>query len=408
MSRFGPYTQHRTRKDGSYVFFQMFHANLRPKGFPATIPIYAQAEPGPLTTEERALILERAMTNYDEFCAARHAANPMTPPSMGERPENGWSAIVDLAKDSFWFDGLSSHSKRLYARNYDKIVAAFHDKPELDPSVITQAQIEQWLRRRGYSSHTIITWGVMFNQLLQIAANEGVRPNHRPIRMKVKRAAPGPIRIWEQSDVDAVTKTFEDKGDMITSELVQVAFATGARLGDIRQFRYDKDYIDGRLHFLTNKTGAPIYLALPVPLRERLDARHRSGQLLFPSPRGRPFTISHLSEYFRESTADLEGYDDVRLKLRTLRHSAILNFARAGCTIPMIASVTGHSLVTVHKILAHYLPRDPMLAAQALALRAEADNVFAQNPVVEGFARTLIDARALPQKPTAGPQQRCA
>ena len=74
----------------------------------------------------------------------------------------------------------------------------------------------------------------------------------------------------------------------------------------------------------------------------------------------------------------------------------------------MIASVTGHSLVTVHHILGHYLPRDPMLAAQAQALRAEADNVFAVNPVIEGSARTLIDGRALPQKPTAGPQRRSA
>ncbi|WP_426038404.1 tyrosine-type recombinase/integrase [Brevundimonas sp. DC300-4] len=408
MSRFGPYTQHRTRKDGSYVFFQHFHANLRPKGFPAGFQIHEQDEPGPLTNEERELILERAMVNYDEFCEARKVANPMTPPREGPLPENSWKLLADLAKDSFWFDGLSVHSKRLYALQYDKIVAAFDGKPELDPTVISQSQIEQWLRRRGYSSHVVITWGVIFNQLLRIAANEGIRPNHRPIRMQVRRAPPGPIRIWEQSDVDAVIKAFEDKGDMITSELVQTAWATGQRLGDIRQLRYDKNYQDGCLHFLTNKTAARIMLTLPDALRQRLDQRYRPGQLMFPSPRGRTFTISHLSEYFRGSTKHLAGYDDLPLKLRTLRHSAILNFARAGCTIPMIASVTGHSLVTVHKILGHYLPRDPILAAQAQAMRAEADNVFALNPVIEGYARTLIDGRALPQKPTAGPQRRSA
>jgi len=408
MSRFGPYTQSRTRKDGSYVFFQHFHANLRPKGFPPGFKIYEQDEPGPLTAEERELILERAMANYDEFCEARKLANPMTPPSEGPLPMNGWTPIVEQVKNSFWFDELSEHSKRLYARGYDRIVVDFDGKPELDPSVIKQSHIEQYLRRLGYSSHTIITWGVIFNQLLRVAADEGIRPNHRPIRMKVRRAPPGPIRIWEQRDVDVALKAFEDKGDMVTSELIQVAFATGQRLGDIRQLRYDKNYADGRLHFLTNKTARPILLTIPDGLRQRLDARYRPGQLLFPSPRGRAFTIGHLSEYFRESTKHLEGYDDAPLKLRTLRHSAILNFARAGCTIPMIASVTGHSLVTVHQILNHYLPRDPMLAAQAQALRAEADNVFAANPIIEGSARTLIDGRALPQKPTAGPQRRSA
>lgn len=258
--------------------------------------------------------------------------------------------------------------------------------------MITQSQIEQWLRRRGYSVHTVINFGVMFNHLLGVAATEGIRPNHQPIRLRAKRGARQPIRIWEQSDVDAVIKAFEDKGDMITSELVQMAWASGQRLGDIRQLRYDKNYVDGRLHFLTNKTARPILLSLPQTLRERLDARYRPGQLLFPNARGRAFTIASLGEHFRTSVKHLDGYDDVPLKLRTLRHSAILNFARAGCTIPMIASVTGHSLLTVHQVLQHYLPRDPLLAAQAQAMRAEADNVFAMNPVIEGAARTLIRA----------------
>ena len=406
MSHWGPYTAWRTRKDGTHVFFQHFHANLRPKGFPATFNLYAQEQPGPITPEERELILQRAMVNYREFCAQREAQCPMAPPSVGDMPQNGWTELIERVMDSFWFDGLSEHSRNLYGREYRKIASAFHGKPELDPSVITQGQIEQWLRRRGYSSHTIITWGVIFNGLLRRAFEDGLRPQHQPIRLRVQRAPVGPIRIWEQEDVDLVVRTFEEKGDPITSELIQVAFATGARLGDIRQLRFDVNYRDGKLDFLTNKTGKAIVLPLPDALRERLDARHRPGALMFPSPRSRPFTIGHLSEYFRESTAHLQW--DVPLKLRSLRHSAVLNFARAGCTIPQIASVTGHSLVTVHTILERYLPRDPVLAAQALALRAEAANHVNLNPKVEGSVRASINPMLLPQKPTAGPQRRCA
>ncbi len=405
MSRFGPYTAYRTLKDGRHTFFQMFHANLRPKGFPPTFKLYTQPTAGPLTMEERDLILERAMVNYREFCAAREAANPIKPPPQEGPVQNTWRYLADQLENSFWYEELSEHSQRLYRTEYAKVAAAFDGRPELEPGVITQSQIEQWLRRRGYSSHTIITWGVIFNHLLARAEAEGLRPNHRPIKFKVKRAPAGPIRVWEQADVDMVVQVFEDKEDLVTADLIRVAFVTGARLGDIRQLRYDVNYSEGMLFFLTNKTAAPIRLALPEVLARRLDERRRPKQLMFPSPRGRPFTMSHLSEYFRESTAHIQP--EVPLKLRTLRHSAVLNFARAGCTIPMIASVTGHALQTVHTILERYLPRDPVLAAQALALRAHAGE---QSPtfVVEGAARQLINSTVLPQKPTAGPQERCA
>ena len=44
-----------------------------------------------------------------------------------------------------------------------------------------------------------------------------------------------------------------------------------------------------------------------------------------------------------------------KLWFSRLRHTAVTRLADAGCEVPQIAAVTGHSPKTVHKILDHYL-----------------------------------------------------
>ena len=50
-----------------------------------------------------------------------------------------------------------------------------------------------------------------------------------------------------------------------------------------------------------------------------------------------------------------------------LRDTAVTWLARAGCTLPEIASITGHSLRSIHQILQHYLAITPELADSAIA-----------------------------------------
>jgi hypothetical protein len=62
-------------------------------------------------------------------------------------------------------------------------------------------------------------------------------------------------------------------------------------------------------------------------------------------------------------TATANGARD--LKLKWLRHSCVVQLARAGCTVPEIASITGHSISSVEQILQKYLPRDSRVAENA-------------------------------------------
>lgn len=62
----------------------------------------------------------------------------------------------------------------------------------------------------------------------------------------------------------------------------------------------------------------------------------------------------------------LEGFRD-----QDLRDTAVTWLARAGCTVPQIAAVTGHSETSVHSILKHYLALHPELADAAIARMTE-------------------------------------
>jgi integrase len=64
-----------------------------------------------------------------------------------------------------------------------------------------------------------------------------------------------------------------------------------------------------------------------------------------------------------EATSVAAGITD--LHLHDLRSTAVTMLAEAGCTVPQIAAITGHSLKTVTTIFESYLSRARALAEQA-------------------------------------------
>jgi hypothetical protein len=61
-----------------------------------------------------------------------------------------------------------------------------------------------------------------------------------------------------------------------------------------------------------------------------------------------------------------KGFKRPDLRYQDLRRTCIVNLARAGCTPLEIAAITGHMIDTVVDILQHYLPRDSIVAANAI------------------------------------------
>jgi integrase len=89
-----------------------------------------------------------------------------------------------------------------------------------------------------------------------------------------------------------------------------------------------------------------------------------STQVVVSEATGRPYLEDHFRHLFAEVRAKAGIRSD--LQYRDLRRSAVVRLARAGCTVPEIASITGHSLKTIHHILETYLPPDSTVARNAV------------------------------------------
>ena len=88
------------------------------------------------------------------------------------------------------------------------------------------------------------------------------------------------------------------------------------------------------------------------------------GDLIVSETTGRRYTAYNFVHVFAaiRDAAGIAG-----LRFQDLRRTCVVNLARAGCTPPEIAAVSGHKIDTVVDILETYLPRDGVMAQHAIA-----------------------------------------
>jgi integrase len=154
---------------------------------------------------------------------------------------------------------------------------------------------------------------------------------------------------------------------------------TGQREGDLLRLpwssydgirislRQGKARRDGRLAPLVEIpcTGA---------LRRMLDGMERVSPLVLTTKTGQSFKKRYFVRLWDQAMGKaglrsvmLPGSDQpVELHFHDLRGTAVTLLSEAGCTPQQVATITGHSLRTVHRILERYLARTRGLAEQAI------------------------------------------
>lgn len=180
----------------------------------------------------------------------------------------------------------------------------------------------------------------------------------------------------------------------------------GDRLALLDSGRDDK----GRRRFKQSKTGAIVAIPETPQLAARLAAaaERRKGlkvvdlhnpQVILDERRKRPFKSDHYRHLVAErrqiavdGVVDVEATEAARVAGRNdpepiwrlkpcpslagkrdqdLRDTAVTWLARAGCNVMQIASITGHSLASIHSILKHYLALHPEMADAAIGKLVE-------------------------------------
>lgn len=139
---------------------------------------------------------------------------------------------------------------------------------------------------------------------------------------------------------------------------------TGQRQGDLRILPWSA--YDGRAISLRQGKGKRhVYVPATRALKAALDAAPRRGVTILLAPDGAPWPKRRFHEVWSDTHKAAGIVDD--LHFHDLRGTAVTMLAEAGCSVPEIATITGHSQAHAQKILDRYLARTRTLAESAIA-----------------------------------------
>jgi len=169
-------------------------------------------------------------------------------------------------------------------------------------------------------------------------------------------------KVWTAADIEAFARIASAELGMA----LLLGLWTGQREGDLLKLPWAA-YDGERLRLRQSKTKKRVVIPCGATLREALDVlrdQRRPSTLILTNTRGRPWT----EDGFRTSWGKAAAKAGVEgLTFHDLRGTAVTRLALAGCSVPEIATITGHSLKDVESILdAHYLGRDVRLAEEAI------------------------------------------
>lgn len=293
-----------------------------------------------------------------EFLAALAAAKAEGPPHH----KGTLQEVFNAYQASPAFTALADATRKGYARRLPAIEAEFGDmsaKALSDPRV--RGEFLDWRDQLAANSPReadyhlailalMLAWGLDRGR---VPANPAARPGrlYQPDRTD---------HIWQDADVQAF---LAKAGPQLRLPFL-LALWTGQRRGDVLRMPWGA--YDGTTIRLTQSKGKRrVIVPVGADLRDTLDTTKRRATVICVTSRGTRWTGSGFSASFRKAceAAGIEG-----LTFHDLRGTAVTRLASAGCTVPEIATITGHSLKTVEAMLdRHYLSRDAGLAESAIA-----------------------------------------
>jgi integrase len=280
---------------------------------------------------------------------------------------NGW---IDEYLDTPEFRDLSDRSKKDYRRQIKRIRAKFGTMP--------LAAIEDRRARgvfKAWRDEIALTaprqadyaWMVLA-RILSVAKDRGkISVNQCEKGGRVYSSNRAHI-IWDAADIEQFCRT----ASPVLQAALLLALWTGQRLGDLLTLTwsaYDGAYIRLQQNKgkRKGKPGPRVTIPVSKVLKAALDKAKQSActTTILRTSRGTPWT----EDGFQTSWGKAFKRSGLApgLHFHDFRGTAVTRLALAGCTVPQIAAITGHSLKDVEAILnAHYLGGRIQLAEQAI------------------------------------------
>ncbi len=279
-----------------------------------------------------------------------------------DRHEGTFAAWINAYRASDDFVLLADATRKDYLKQIAKIEAAFDDLPLAalrDPAV--RAVFLDWrddLAKRGKRQADYAM--TVLARVLAWAVNRGllaVNPAAKPGRRYQSNRAE---IIWEPEHVE---RFLAHTSPELALALV-LARDTAQRQGDLLKLTWSA-YDGHSIKLKQSKRGAIVDVPVTQELKRLLDSAPRRAVNILTTGEGLPWKADNFRHQWREATlkAGLDG-----LRFNDLRGTSITRLADAGCTHAQIASITGHSLRSIHAILDVYQARTKTQASAAIRM----------------------------------------
>lgn len=290
------------------------------------------------------------------------ATADISPKSQYEYRRNG--NVIATQMPDVWAAEAAALTKPICLGMYDRI----RTNSGLAEAVNT-------MRRLG----TALQWAMDRGKLPEMLVN----PAHK-LRMKTP---PSRIRAGTPAEIEQMVKVADAIGLPEIADMIVLGVWTGQRQNDRRQFTF-LGRERGRVNFRQMKTKAIVSIPEAPELTNRIKAmqeRRKRAEVVSPHvvlderDWSQFDTYSYYKRYTLVKAAATSGLPAQghrkaikpmpscsTLRDQDLRDTAVTWLARAGCTIPEICAITGHTFNSANEILKHYLAMHPELADNAM------------------------------------------
>jgi integrase len=276
-------------------------------------------------------------------------------------------SLIAAFKAATEFTKKAARTKKDYSRFLGWIEDEFGDMPlSLVEKPKARGKFKTWrdeiAEARG-DRQADYAWGVLA-RVLSVAKDRGTIATNVCERggklYEVDRAEV----IWLPAHIKAF-------GEVASDELrfaLVLALWTGQRQGDLIKLTW-RHYDGTHIRLRQGKRNARVRTPVGAVLKAELDARRPANGdgFILLNTRGEQWTSDGFRTSWGKAFDKADSLVDTDLRFNDLRGTAVTRLALAGCTVPEIAALTGHSLKDVERILqAHYLGGKFELAEQAM------------------------------------------
>jgi len=272
--------------------------------------------------------------------------------------------LVKLYRSDDRYTGLAARTQRSYDQHIRVIEAwsARAGHPQL--KIISRKACQTFYRSMRATPAKATAVLRILHIVLQFAVDEGEITLNPAVKMRLKGSR-ARDQVWTPEQIDTFVAAAEANGRRSIGLAVRLGEGLGQRLGDVLRMAWTA-YSGGLVRLRQRKTGKLIDVPVTDRLRLALDQAHRTATTMVVSETtGRPYIEQNFAVLFR-GIATAAGLPP-ELQFRDLRRTAVVRLAEAGCSVPEIAAITGHSLRTANYILEVYCPRNTTMAQHAIA-----------------------------------------